>query len=111
MCSSDLRDNRLFTPPISCSALPGITRDSVFKIAQELGYTVEEAEIPREMLYIADELFFTGTAAEISPIRSVDRITIGKGVCGPLTEKIQKRFFDFIETGDDANYGWLTFIS
>jgi branched-chain amino acid aminotransferase len=62
-------------------------------------------------LYIADELFFTGTAAEVSPIRSVDRITIGTGRRGPVTEKIQRRFFEIVETGDDGNYNWLTFIN
>jgi len=105
-----IRDNRLFTPPIACSALPGITRDTVIHLARELGYSVEETEMPREMLYIADELFFSGTAAEISPIRSVDKITIGNGSRGPVTEKIQKKFFEIIETGDDGKRGWLTFI-
>lgn len=105
-----VRNNEIFTPTVGSSILPGITRDSIFKIANEFGYTINEAVIPREMLYIADELFFTGTAAEVSPIRSVDRIPIGTGKRGPVTEKIQRRFFDIIETGDDGGYGWLTFI-
>jgi len=105
-----VRNNEIFTPTVGSSILPGITRDSVFKIANEFGYTVKEAVIPREMLYIADELFFTGTAAEVSPIRSVDKISIGTGKRGPITEKIQRRFFEIIETGDDGDYGWLTFI-
>jgi branched-chain amino acid aminotransferase len=105
-----IRDGQIYTPPFCSTILPGITRDSVFNIASEFGYIIKETEIPREMLYIADELFFTGTAAEISPIRSVDKITVGKGKRGPLTEKIQKRFFEIIESGDDGNYGWLTFV-
>lgn len=106
-----VRNNEIFTPTIGSSILPGITRDSVFKIAREFGYEVKETVIPREMLYIADELFFTGTAAEVSPIRSVDRITIGTGKRGPVTEKIQQRFFDIVKIGDDGDYGWLTFIN
>lgn len=105
-----VRHNEIFTPTVASSILPGITRDSIFKIAREFGYEVKETVIPREMLYIADELFFTGTAAEVSPIRSVDRITIGSGKRGPITEKIQRRFFDIVETGDDGDYNWLTFI-
>ena len=105
-----IRDNQIFTPTVGSSILPGITRDSVFKIAREFGYEIIEAEIPREMLYIADELFFTGTAAEISPIRSVDKTIIGQGSRGPITEKIQSRFFEIIKTGNDDDYGWLTFV-
>jgi branched-chain amino acid aminotransferase len=105
-----VRNNEIFTPTMGSSILPGITRDSVIKIAREFGYEVIQTIIPREMLYIADELFFTGTAAEVSPIRSVDKVVIGSGRRGPVTEKIQRRFFDIIETGDDGNYGWLTFI-
>jgi branched-chain amino acid aminotransferase len=105
-----IRDGQIFTPPMCSTILPGITRDSVFDIASEFGYKIKETEIPREMLYIADELFFTGTAAEISPIRSVDKITVGEGKRGPITEKIQKRFFEIVESGDDGNYGWLTFV-
>lgn len=105
-----VRNNEIFTPTVGSSILPGITRDSVFSIAREFGYEIKEVVIPREMLYIADELFFTGTAAEVSPIKSVDRIIIGSGKRGPVTEKIQRRFFDIVETGDDGRYGWLTFI-
>jgi len=106
-----VREGKIYTPPISSSCLPGITRDSVFKIAKEFNYDVKETEIPREMLYIADELFFSGTAAEISPIRSVDRIVVGEGKRGPITEKIQSRFFEIIESGKNEKYGWLTFIN
>ncbi|MFZ5519470.1 MAG: branched-chain amino acid transaminase [Candidatus Zhuqueibacterota bacterium] len=105
-----VRNNQIFTPPMHSSILPGITRDSIFYIAKEFGYDIKECVIPREMLYIADELFFTGTAAEVSPIRSVDKIKIGSGARGPVTEKIQRRFFDIIQSGNDGSYGWLTFI-
>lgn len=104
-----IKNNHIFTPTIGSSILPGITRDSVIKIAAEFGYQTIETEIPREMLYIADELFFTGTAAELTPIRSVDKIVVGKGSRGPITEKIQTRFFEILETGKD-DYNWLTFI-
>jgi branched-chain amino acid aminotransferase len=98
----------LYTPPLSASALPGITRGSVVKIAKELGIPFEERTIPREMVYAADEVFFTGTAAEITPIRSVDRITVGKGRRGPITEKVQKAFFDIVEGRVPDRHGWLT---
>src|SRR5919202_320446 len=84
----------ILTPPLSSSILPGITRDSVIQICHELGITVKERTIQRAALYVADELFFSGTAAEVTPIRSVDRITVGSGGRGPITEKIQKVFFE-----------------
>ena len=102
-----VRDGKIFTAPSSLSILPGITRDSIITIARERGYEVIERNIPREALYIADELFFTGTAAEVTPIRSVDRYTIGAGRRGPVTEEIQNAFFDVVKRGD-APYGWLT---
>jgi branched-chain amino acid aminotransferase len=105
-----IRDGIIYTPPLGASVLPGITRDSVITIAKEFGYKVQEQLIPRELLYIADEVFFTGSAAEVSPIRSIDRIKIGSGMRGPITEKIQRRFFDIIEGKADDPYGWLTFI-
>ena len=92
------------------SALPGITRDSIMKIAKDLGYEVKETGIPREMLYIADEIFFTGTAAEVTPVSKVDLIKIGCGERGPITEAIQKRFFDIVEGRAEDKYGWLTYI-
>jgi branched-chain amino acid aminotransferase len=101
---------RLVTPPLVSSVLPGITRDSVLSLAQRLGIAVEEKALPREMLYLADELFFTGTAAEITPIRSVDRQTVGRGKCGPVTAALQKAFFDVIECRADDENGWLTFV-
>ncbi|MCO5213487.1 MAG: branched-chain amino acid transaminase [Caldilinea sp.] len=99
---------KIFTPPLANSILGGITRDCATKIAQELGYTVTEAVIPREMLYMADEIFFTGTAAEITPVRSVDRIPVGEGKRGPITEQIQARFFGIVEGELPDTYDWLT---
>lgn len=100
--------NQLYTPPLSASTLPGITRMTVLQLAGELGIDIEEKTVPREMLYAADEIFFTGTAAEITPIRSVDRITVGKGRRGPITERLQKAFFDIVEGNVPDRYGWLT---
>ena len=101
---------RLLTPPLVSSVLPGITRDSVLALARRLGIPVEEKALPREMLYLADELFFTGTAAEITPIRSVDRHTVGAGSRGPVTAALQKAFFDVIECKAGDEHGWLTFV-
>jgi branched-chain amino acid aminotransferase len=101
---------RLLTPPLVSSVLPGITRDSVLALARRLGIPVEEKALPREMLYLADELFFTGTAAEITPIRSVDRRTVGAGSRGPVTAALQKAFFDVIELKASDEHGWLTFV-
>jgi branched-chain amino acid aminotransferase len=101
---------RLVTPPLVSSVLPGITRDSVLALAQKLEVKVEEKALPRELLYLADELFFTGTAAEITPIRSVDRHTIGAGKRGPVTAALQKAFFDVIECRATDEHGWLTFV-
>ncbi|MCH8018917.1 branched-chain amino acid transaminase [candidate division KSB1 bacterium] len=103
-----IRDNRIYTPPLSSSILPGITRDCVIKLAEDFGYKVEEITIPREFLYIADEVFFTGSAAEVSPIKSIDRIPIGEGRRGPITEKIQKRFFGILTGEFEDKYSWLT---
>ena len=105
-----VKDGELYTPPISSSILPGITRDSVIKLAKEMDINVKEERIPREMLYIADELFFTGTAAEITPIRSVDGIKIGNGRRGPLTEKLQESFFKILRAEADDRFEWLKYI-
>jgi len=105
-----IRDNVLYTAPTSLSILPGITRDAVIQIARDKNYTVVEQNIPREALYIADELFFTGTAAEITPIRSVDKYSIGSGTRGPITRELQEAFFDIVHRGIDP-YGWLTPVS
>src|SRR6185503_18907535 len=99
---------RILTPPLAGTILPGITRDSVITIARDCGFVVVEQQIAREMLYVADEVFFTGTAAEITPIRSVDRIPVGSGRRGPVTERLQKDFFDLIRGEAPDRYGWLT---
>lgn len=103
-----IRDGKMITPPLGTSVLPGITRDSVIQIARDLDIPIVESVIPREALYIADEVFFTGTAAEITPIRSVDRITIGEGHRGPITERLQKEFFGIVNGSSPDRYGWLT---
>lgn len=102
-----IRDGVIHTPGLAHSALSGITRDSVIRLARDFGYEVRETSIPREMLYIADELFFTGTAAEITPVRSVDRITVGAGRRGPITEKLQQAFFGIFTGATPDRYGWL----
>ena len=106
-----VREGKIVTPPLSSSILPGITRDSVITLAQELGYPVIEQAISREVLYIADEVFFTGTAAEITPIRSVDRIVVGKGQPGPITLNLQERFLSIVQGQAEDKYGWLTLCS
>jgi branched-chain amino acid aminotransferase len=103
-----IRDGKLITPPLGASVLPGITRDTVIQIARSLEIPVTESLIPRELLYIADELFFCGTAVEITPIRSVDRITIGQGKRGPITERLQREFFAIVEGRTPDRFGWLS---
>jgi len=103
-----VRNGVLQTAPLGNSVLPGITRDSVLQIARELGIPVSEQGIPRELLYIADEAFFTGTAAEITPIRSVDKISVGKGVTGAVTKAIQKEFYGIVRGEKADRFGWLT---
>jgi len=103
-----VRDGRIHTPPLGASVLPGITRDSVLTLARELDIPVVETLVPREMLYIADEVFFSGTAAEITPIRSVDRIRVGKGRRGPVAEALQKEFFALVNGTKPDRHGWLS---
>ena len=103
-----VRNGLLQTAPLGNSVLPGITRDSVLRIAKELGIPLVEQGIPREMLYLADEAFFSGTAAEITPIRSVDKITVNKGVTGPITKAIQKEFYGIVQGQKPDKFGWLT---
>jgi branched-chain amino acid aminotransferase len=103
-----VRDGRIHTPPLGASVLPGITRDSVLTLARAAGIPVVETIIPREMLYIADEVFFSGTAAEITPIRSVDRVIVGQGRRGPVAERLQKDFFGVIDGTAPDVHGWLT---
>ncbi len=103
-----VRDGALYTPPTSSSVLGGITRDSVVTIARDLGFEVREQVLPREMLYLAEEAFFAGTAVEVTPIRSVDKIKVGRGSRGPVTEAIQTRFFDIVRGQTPDSHGWLT---
>jgi branched-chain amino acid aminotransferase len=103
-----VRDGKLYTSTISAGILHGITRDTVMALAREMDVEVVEQSIPREMLYIADELFFTGTAVEITPIRSVDRIPIGSGKPGPLTLAIQKEYMGIVKGAIPDRHGWLT---
>lgn len=99
------------TPPLSAAILPGITRDAVIIMAREKGIEVIEEDIPREMLYIADEVFLTGSAAEITPLRSIDKIKIGTGKRGPVTEMIQKEYFAYLNGEREDTYNWLTYIT
>ena len=106
-----VQDGVLYTPPISASILTGITRDCVLTMAGDMGYQVKELLISREQLYVADELFFSGTAAEITPIRSVDHIVIGPGRRGPITTKLQSEFFKLTSGQVPDRYHWLTPVS
>jgi branched-chain amino acid aminotransferase len=103
-----VRDGTIVTPPLGASVLPGITRDTVLKLAADLGLPVIESLIPRELLYISDEVFFSGTAAEITPIRSIDKQRVGSGRRGPVAEALQKAFFAVLDRSADDKYGWLT---
>jgi branched-chain amino acid aminotransferase len=103
-------DGKIHTPSLSASVLPGITRHSVIAIIRDLGIELVEETIPREMLYTADEVFFTGSAAEITPIRSIDRIAVGAGRRGPITEKLQEEFFAVIDGSREDKYRWLTYL-
>jgi branched-chain amino acid aminotransferase len=103
-------DGKVHTPSLSASVLPGITRDSVIVIIRDLGIELIEETIPREMLYTADEVFFTGSAAEITPIRSIDRIIVGSGRRGPVTEKLQEEFFAVVDGSREDKYRWLTYL-
>ncbi|OCG11306.1 branched-chain amino acid aminotransferase [Gilliamella sp. wkB292] len=102
-----VKDGILFTPLLSSSALPGITRDAIITLARDLGIEVREQTLSRESLYLADEVFMTGTAAEITPVRSVDRIQVGIGRCGPITKQIQQTFFGLFNGKTEDKYGWL----
>jgi branched-chain amino acid aminotransferase len=105
-----VRDGVLHTPALGSSILGGITRDCVITLAKDLGFTVAEGIVPREALYIADEVFFCGTAAEVTPVRSVDKIVVGDGTRGPITEAIQRAFFDVINGARPDTHGWLTYV-
>ncbi len=103
-----VKNSVIYTPPLYASILPGITRDAVIKISADLGYTAIETDFARNMLYNADEIFFTGTAAEITPIRKIDSIEIGKP--GPITKKIQEKFFDIVKGRDSKYKHWLDYV-
>jgi len=105
-----VRKGIVYTAPIGASILDGITRNSVISLARDMGIEVIEQMIPREMLYIADEVFFTGTAAEVTPVVSVDRVKVGNGTRGPVTERLQKAFFDIVSGRTEDRYGWLLFV-
>jgi branched-chain amino acid aminotransferase len=105
-----VEDGVLTTPPLGASVLPGITRDCVLKFAEDLGIGLCERMVPREALYVADEVFFTGSAAEITPIRSVDKVKIGSGRRGPITEKLQKQFFGVLSGEVEDKRNWLTIV-
>jgi branched-chain amino acid aminotransferase len=105
-----IRNGEIMTAPLGNSVLPGITRDSVLTLAREAGIPVSEQPIPREMLYIADEVFFTGTAAEVTPILSVDRIPVGNGKMGPISKTLQKAFLDIVHGRVQDRFGWLTSV-
>ncbi len=106
-----VKDGIVYTPPLSSSVLPGITRDSAIILLRDMGIRVVEDTIPRELLYISEEVFFTGSAAEITPIRSVDKIIIGSGKRGPVTKKVQDAFFATINGERADTHGWLTYIA
>jgi branched-chain amino acid aminotransferase len=105
-----VRDNTIFTPPFTAALLPGITRDTVMTFAKQLGFEVREQNLPREALYLADELFFTGTAVEITPVRSVDKLVIGTGKRGPITAAIQKAFYGLFNGETEDKWGWLDYV-
>lgn len=105
-----VRDGALITPSFGSSILPGIVRNTVITLAHEMGLKVIEESIPREALYIADEVFFTGSAAEITPISSIDKIPIGTGTRGAITKKLQDRFFEIVSGQAEDKYGWLTYV-
>jgi branched-chain amino acid aminotransferase len=105
-----VKRGKLFTPPSSAGILAGITRDAVITLAADLGIPVEERDLPREALYSADEVFMTGTAAEITPVRSVDRKAIGKGMPGPITQQLRQAFFGLFDGRTEDRYGWLSLV-
>lgn len=105
-----VKDGKLYTPPANAGILPGITRESLMKVASDMGYKVEERNFARSELYIADELFFTGTAAEVTPIREVDRRPVGEGKPGPVTMAVQKKYLDIVRGKEPAYSGWLDLV-
>ncbi len=106
-----VKNGAIYTPSTGSSILPGITRHTVITLARELGYAVTQRAIPREALYIADEVFFTGSAAEVTPVARIDHIPIGEGIRGPITKALQDAFFGVVSGEADDRYGWLTFVN
>ncbi|WP_159567748.1 branched-chain-amino-acid transaminase [Budvicia diplopodorum] len=106
-----IKDGVIFTPTLTSAALPGITRDAIMKLTKDLGFEIREQVLSRESLYLADEVFMTGTAAEITPVRSVDGIEVGIGRCGPITKQIQQRFFGLFNGQTEDKYGWLDLVN
>lgn len=105
-----LRDGVAYTPPVGASLLPGITRDSMVALLGDSGVPVREQSLPRELVYLADEIFFTGTAAEVTPVRSVDGITVGAGKRGPITAEVQRQFFAIVSGEQPDTRGWLDYV-
>ncbi|NJM09263.1 branched-chain amino acid transaminase [Candidatus Gracilibacteria bacterium] len=105
-----IRDGVVYTPPISASILGGITRDTVLHLLSDMGIEVRQQALPREMLYLADELFFTGTAAEVTPIRSVDKVSVGAGRRGPISAEVQAAFFALVQGEGEDTRGWLEYV-
>lgn len=106
-----VKNGEIYTPPFTSSILPGITRSTVMALLREAGHSINEVAVSRELLTVADEMFFTGTAAEVTPIRSVDKIKIGEGKRGPITAKIQQAFFDCVNGKTADKHGWLTYVN
>ncbi len=105
-----VKNGVLYTPSTGHSILPGITRHSIITLIRDLGLRIEQRSIPREALYIADEVFFTGSAAEVTPIVDIDHVQIGEGVCGPITKRVQEAFFGIVSGEREDRHGWLTFV-
>jgi len=105
-----VKNGVLFTPPLSASILEGITRDSVIQIAKDAGFDIRFELMSREMLYVADEIFLVGTAAEVTSVRTVDKVLIGNGKVGEITKMIQEKFFRIV-TGEDDKYNWLEYVN
>lgn len=105
-----MKNGVILTPPTTSSILPGITRDSIMTLARDMGYEVREANISREALYLADEIFMTGTAAEVVPVRSVDKITVGAGKRGPITKVVQDAYFGLFKGTTEDKWGWLDYV-
>lgn len=105
-----IRDGKIYTPPLTASILSGITRDSVITLAADLGYEVTETDLPRELLYVADEVFLTGTAAEVTPVRTIDQIKIGNDSRGPITKAIQSAFFGLFDGSTEDKWNWLACV-